>query len=813
MMTMILKRIWISTVIVAIICSKTISTQDPLLDSSDLRTWDSDEFERQSLLFPDDDTNLINDVDDPLVRNLPSSIYPSSNNYKSAKKLLLKPLRYPLTSPYQVIPGSYQLPKNDQYYGYNIPNITYNAKSIYTNYLVNNNAGMNYYYGGKNCQQKYGYNKQIVPADLNQAFAYAEQGLQQRYPEYSNQRNYRDVDRKEIESTKMELVSEYFARFKCLDKYQLGVYLPTIPVNYQQKNMDLSCSPYWNEKYQCNSYRTSKYRTLDGSCNNLRSPYWGRSFSCHIRLLPPDYGDGLYAMRLSKSGHSLPGARTISNYVTQNRDLRSVYTSLMVSFGQFINHDMTSTANYRQTTSKQIDCCKQADPKCVAIMMDSVNDYVETVYKTKCMNFIRSQPCALCKLGPREQMNKATSFLDGSAIYGSSLNTSNSLRSFQKGQLLAIADAKGNPILPFDPTLKPCQPSIPGLSCFKAGDERANQQPLLLTMQTIWLRNHNNHAMRLSQINPHWNDEQLYQEARRLTIAEIQHITYNEYLPIILGPLLMDYYRLYSKPNYTYSYYESFTDPSSWNEFVTAASRYGHSQISDFYTLGIYGNLTKFPLKESFSDPTLTYSGMTEELLRGLIGEHAHTVDPYYADVVKQYMMKNKTQPHGFDLVAVNIQRGRDHGLPGYVHYLKACFNYDAKSWNDLEKFIPRKTLEKFKRLYNSIEDIDLYIAGVSERHFIDASVGPTFGCLAGIQFYHLKFGDRYFYEHGQQSGSFLPAQLANIKQAATLSRIICRNARNQQYVQANPLLFPSKLNPQLDCRTFPDIDYMLWKE
>ena len=55
----------------------------------------------------------------------------------------------------------------------------------------------------------------------------------------------------------------------------------------------------------------------------------------------------------------------------------------------------------------------------------------------------------------------------------------------------------------------------------------------------------------------------------------------------------------------------------------------------------------------------------------------------------------------------------------------------------------------------SNIEDIDLYIGGVSERHFIDASIGPTFGCLIGIQFYHIKFGDRYYYEHGNQYGSF----------------------------------------------------------
>lgn len=60
----------------------------------------------------------------------------------------------------------------------------------------------------------------------------------------------------------------------------------------------------------------------------------------------------------------------------------------------------------------------------------------------------------------------------------------------------------------------------------------------------------------------------------------------------------------------------------------------------------------------------------------------------------------------------------------------------------------------------SSISDIDLYIGGVSEKHFTDAAIGPTFSCLVGIQYYHAKFGDRYWYEHGGQSGSFTPGKL-----------------------------------------------------
>lgn len=67
------------------------------------------------------------------------------------------------------------------------------------------------------------------------------------------------------------------------------------------------------------------------------------------------------------------------------------------------------------------------------------------------------------------------------------------------------------------------------------GDVRANQNPQLTVLQIVLLREHNRLANALQHLNPHWDDETLYQEARRILIAEYQNINYYEWLPIFIG--------------------------------------------------------------------------------------------------------------------------------------------------------------------------------------------------------------------------------------------------------------------------------------
>ena len=115
------------------------------------------------------------------------------------------------------------------------------------------------------------------------------------------------------------------------------------------------------------------------------------------------------------------------------------------------------------------------------------------------------------------------------------------------------------------------------------GDVRVNEQLNLIVMHTIWMREHNRVARFLSKLNPFWDEERIFQEARRIVVAEYQHIIYKEWLPSVLGNNYMTTYGLWPlSKGFSANYMDTF-DPRITNEFATAAFRFGHSLIPNSF--------------------------------------------------------------------------------------------------------------------------------------------------------------------------------------------------------------------------------------
>merc|ERR1712018_84960 len=141
---------------------------------------------------------------------------------------------------------------------------------------------------------------------------------------------------------------------------------------------------------------------------------------------------------------------------------------------------------------------------------------------------------------------------------------------------------------------------------------------------------------------------------------------------------------------------------------------------------------------------------------------------------ITQSLFANQNFP-GSDLIARNIHRGRDHGLPAYNEYREVCGMPKACSWDNPPKEIPSDLWKTLSTLYNSPADIDLFSAGMAETPLNGAHVGATFACIIGQQFKALKDGDRFFFTHNQNPNPFTPEQMANIN-SRNLGDIICDN-------------------------------------
>uniref|UniRef100_A0A8D9FEH5 Peroxidase n=1 Tax=Cacopsylla melanoneura TaxID=428564 RepID=A0A8D9FEH5_9HEMI len=573
-----------------------------------------------------------------------------------------------------------------------------------------------------------------------------------------------------------------------------------------------------------------RFRSQDDSCNHRSHPTWGMSNTPYRRLLFPAYDDGLSTPRGSSRSRPLPSPRAISVGMTIDEDRPDRHSTLaLMQWGQFVFNDMAHTVtSHMFNTGSTINCCtpegfpvspRHSHSACFPIEVPKKDPFYAKFGRT-CMNYVRSVAALRqdCSFGPLDQLNQATPVLDASMIYGTSDEVTASLRSFTSGKLLN----NGN-FLPQSSTPETdCQirDSASVNVCYASGDSRVNLNPHTTVMYTLWMREHNRIADQLARVNPQWSDERLFQESRKLVGAMIQHITYNEFLPLVLGG---KYSRrrglaLFARNSGYSDLYDEFIDPSVSNAFATAAAKFTNSLMSGQIELVAEDRSSTdnsiIELKEHYNSPSIMESGDNfDNLIRGLATQSGQKMDTKYSKAVTQFLYSDDSN-YGLDAISLDIQRGRDHGLPGYNAYRTFCGLKPASSFEDLQDTIPKASIAKLKSLYKKVDDIDLIVGGISEAPQDGAVVGPTFRCILAEQFIKTRAGDRFFYDNPGQPSSFSKRQLDEIRKA-NLARVMCDNSDHVATMQKSVFIKPGPENKLFHCTSsqIPSLNLDAWRE
>ena len=567
----------------------------------------------------------------------------------------------------------------------------------------------------------------------------------------------------------------------------------------------------------CRFPTVNRFRTINGTCNNLQNPLLGSAGTPFARLTPPLYEDGISSLRgtlQALSGKEKESIVNIGPFVPPNPSPRQIsetvilnvtqdelpFTHILMQWGQFLDHDL----DLGPELEEECEGCRKTEI-CSPIPVPDLDRTFGrgTPNDGNCLPFRRSLPvCELEKplsFEPREQVNDITSFIDGSMIYGSNEELARAVRTFRDGLLLTGPPFPGRqPSLPIDKNdLIQCPNRM---DCFLCGEVRCNEQFSLTVMHTIWVREHNLCARNLARINPFWDDERLFQECRRIIGALIQKITYEDYLPKVLG------YRNYDFFIGPFKGYDPKVDPSVPNSFATAAYRYGHSLIRpQFDRLGV--NFRPLPigplnLVDAFFNPDqFRISLGTDPIVRGWVSVNSRRMDEFLNSVLTTQLFAN-TFSIPLDLASLNLQRGRDHGLAPYPIWRNFCYEVFGIA-SDFEN---KLTLVRFLQLYGSLETLDLWIAGLAEDRLPDSLLGATFACIFGLTFSRVRDGDRFFY---RQPGVFTEEQLKQI-QLRSISNVLCDNSDNLLNIQPDAFLSNQSRIP---CSQLPSFDYSVFAE
>jgi peroxidase len=526
-----------------------------------------------------------------------------------------------------------------------------------------------------------------------------------------------------------------------------------------------------------------EFYSANGSNVNSAHTDWGQAGTLLGRVANASHDPGANWMGLA----DLPNAREISNIVCAQpgiiNDERGL-SDFNWLWGQFITHeiDFTLTQNGRvgeNGTPEAADIDIAEDDPDMGAPGGSKIRFFRSLYVNVTEN----------EVVHREHPNSITSWIDGSVVYGSSEETSNWLRTFEGGRLKVSENVFGD-LLPVaaedDDTAPPM--SFAGFSAdvrFVAGDSRANEHIALMAMHVLFMREHNRLAEGIQDRNPDWSDEDIYQRAKKIVAAQMQAITYEEFLPS-LGVTLDAYSGHYPEVN-----------PEVTSAFATVAFRMGHSQIGDTF---LRVDEQRAPIEEghmSLFDGFWTTQPITEEggvapMLRGMAMQTQPANDVYFGDDLRNQLFGHPGAG-GMDLCAIDIQRGRDHGVPDYAAIRDTFGLENIAAYSEITS--DSVIADNLALAYGneSPGHIDPLIGMLAEDHLPDSALGETMDALIRDQFTRLRDGDPFYYENDPELDG-VESELT----ATKLAHVILRNTEIES-LQCNVFFAEHSLD-ELDC-------------
>ena len=506
-----------------------------------------------------------------------------------------------------------------------------------------------------------------------------------------------------------------------------------------------------------------EHRTVDGRENNFRHGSRGMAGTAQLKLAPSSYTDGI-----STPASSRPNARSVSNLVSSQQE--SVPNSVGASdyvwqWGQFLDHDIVLSPD------------NPAEPLPTPVRLgDRVFDPGRTGRGVIILNRSASDPDTGTDAdNPRRQTNATTAFVDASQVYGPEASRALALRTNDgTGRMKTSHEGR---LLPFNEQGLANDGGSDLESLFVAGDVRANEQIGLTAMHTLFVREHNRLVDIVADQDPDLSSDEIYQLARKIVGAQNQAITFNEFLPVLLGPDAIG----------PYTGYDPSVDPTIASEFSAAAFRVGHTMLSPTLLLiDINGQQQQVSLARSFFNPTFVVEHDISAILRGLAAQLAQQVNTLIIDEVRNLLIKEPDGP-AFDLAALNIQRGRDHGVGDYNTVRRAYGLDPVETIADISSD-PR--LRRALRRAYDIHNLDLWVAALAEDHVPGAMVGETLQTIIADQFRRIRDGDRFWFENDPY---FLAnPDLLNEVRNTTLADIIRRNTPIGDEIQENVFIVKS---------------------